>query len=265
MMTSASDTNAVEINNMDFYRGKKCIFSDISLSIPRNKITAVLGPSGTGKTTLLHLVGRLLVPQKGHIRVLGRDIAHLSKRELMAIRRRMGVLFQSGALFTHLPVYDNVAFPLRENSNLPENLIHNIVLMKLEAVGLRGAAELYPAELSGGMSRRIALARAMALDPEIMMYDEPFTGQDPISLGVVRELIHTLNEALDMTSIIVSHDIHDVLSIADYVIIMADTHIVAQDTPENIRAADSEFIQQFLHGRPDGPVPFHYPAEPFLC
>jgi len=263
-MTNQEITSAVEIHNLSFSRGNKCIFNDISLAIPKNKITAILGPSGTGKTTLLHLIGRLMKPEKGKITVLNQNILALKRKELMKLRKNMGVLFQSGALFTHINIFDNVAFPIRENTNLPESIIENIVLMKLEAVGLRGTAKMFPSELSGGMLRRAALARAISLDPEIIMYDEPFTGQDPISLGVVLKLIKSLNESLSMTSIIISHDIHDVLSIADYVILLANKKIIATGSPDNIKNSKSKFVQQFLNGRPDGPVPFHYPAEEFI-
>lgn len=263
-MTYIKQSTAVEINNLSFYRGNRCIFDKINLSIPKNKITAILGPSGTGKTTLLHLIGRLIKPGIGNISVLNQEILKLKRNELMTLRKKMGVLFQSGALFTHINIFDNVAFPIRENTDLPESIIENIVLMKLEAVGLRGAAKMFPSELSGGMLRRAALARAISLDPQIIMYDEPFTGQDPISLGVVLKLIKSLNESLSMTSIIISHDIHDVLSIADHVVILANKKVIAADSPENIKKSKSKFIQQFLNGEPDGPVPFHYPAEEFI-
>lgn len=263
-MTNQNILPAVEIKNLSFYRGDKCIFDNISLAIPKNKITAILGPSGTGKTTLLHLIGRLIKPQSGKISVLDQNLLKLRRKELMGLRKKMGVLFQSGALFTHIDIFDNVAFPIRENTNLPESIIENIVLMKLEAVGLRGAAKMFPSELSGGMLRRAALARAISLDPQIMMYDEPFTGQDPISLGVVLKLIKSLNDSLSMTSVIISHDIHDVLSIADHVVILANKKIIAADNPENIKNSKSKFVQQFLNGCPDGPVPFHYPAEEFI-
>ncbi|MDC0534544.1 ATP-binding cassette domain-containing protein [Francisellaceae bacterium] len=259
-----ANQTAIDIKNLSFHRGVKCIYDNVDIAIPKNKITAVLGPSGTGKTTLLHLIGKLIKPTSGSITVLGNDVLKLGRKDLMNLRKRMGVLFQSGALFTHLSIYDNVAFPIRENTNLPESIIENIVLMKLEAVGLRGTAQMMPSELSGGMLRRAALARAIALDPEIMMYDEPFTGQDPISLGVVLKLIKSLNDSLSMTSIIISHDIHDVMSIADFVVVISNKKIVAADTPENIKNSDSKFLQQFLNGKPDGPVPFHYPAEEFI-
>ena len=263
-MINETQNSAIEIENLSFYRGTNCIYDNIDVQIPKNKITAVLGPSGTGKTTLLHLIGKLIKPDQGSINVLGQNIAKINRKGLMALRKRMGVLFQSGALFTHLSIFDNVAFTIRENTNLPEPIIENIVLMKLEAVGLRGTAEMFPSELSGGMLRRAALARAIALDPEIMMYDEPFTGQDPISLGVVLKLIKSLNDSLSMTSIIISHDIHDVLSISDHVIVIANKKIIASDTPKNIQNSNSEFLKQFLNGKPDGPVPFHYPAKEFI-
>lgn len=270
--------SVISFEKVSFYRGQRCIYNKISCHIPKGKITAILGPSGTGKTTLLHLIGGLLKPQEGVINVLGHNLCQLSEKQLMDVRKNMGVLFQSGALFTQLDIFNNVAFPLRQklpnhddkrfidvkcNQSIPKNLIDHIVHMKLEAVGLRGITELMPNELSGGMARRAALARAIALDPEIMMYDEPFTGQDPISLQVILKLIKTLNQSLNMTSIIVSHDIDEVLSIADHVIIIADKGIAAEGSPNEVRQHKSAFIQQFLKGEADGPLTFHYPTQSF--
>ncbi|MCF6807660.1 ATP-binding cassette domain-containing protein [Thiotrichales bacterium 19S9-12] len=253
----------ITFNHVDFYRGSRPIFKDISLSFPKGKITAILGPSGCGKTTLLHLIGGLIKPQKGNICVFDRKVNQLKRYQLMQLRKQMGVLFQSGALFTQMSVFDNVAFPIRQNTDLSEDLITNIVLMKLEAVGLRNAYQLMPSELSGGMARRVALARAIALDPSLMLYDEPFTGQDPISFHVILKLIKTLNDALSMTSIIVSHDIEEALSIADFVIITANQTIMDTGTPEEIKSSSSSFVQQFLYGNSNGPVSFHYPGESF--
>ena len=254
----------IKIQNVDFLRGHRAIYKDISVDIPKGKITAIMGPSGAGKTTILHLIGGLISPQRGTVNVLDENINGLSRKALMSLRKHMGVLFQSGALFTQMSVFDNVAFPIRRNSDLPENIIENLVKMKLEAVGLRGAANLMPTELSGGMARRAALARAIALDPDIMMYDEPFTGQDPISLGVVLKLIKSLNDALNLTSIVVSHDIQEVMSIADFIIIVANQGILATGIPDEIKQSSSELVQQFLSGNYDGPVPFHYHAKPFV-
>ncbi|MDF2529590.1 MAG: putative transporter ATP-binding protein [Gammaproteobacteria bacterium] len=261
-MQKNSEDNVVCLEHLTFCRGPRKIFNDVSFNFKRGKVTAILGPSGTGKTTLLHLIGGLLLPDRGSLSVLGHEVPMLSKKRLFALRKRMGMLFQSGALFTDLTVFDNVAFPIRQHTDLPESLIRDIVLMKLEAVGLRGAKSLMPAELSGGMLRRVALARAIALDPEIMLYDEPFTGQDPISMGVLVKLIRTLNDSLGLTSIIVSHDVQEVLSIADYVYIISGGKMIGHGTPEEIVNDGDERIDQFVHGRPDGPVPFHYPAKP---
>ena len=261
-MQKASEENIVSLEHLTFSRGPRKIFNDVSFSFQRGKVTAILGPSGTGKTTLLHLIGGLLRPARGSLKVLGQEVPMLSTKRLFALRKRMGMLFQSGALFTDLTVFDNVAFPIREHTDLPESLIRDIVLMKLEAVGLRGAQALKPAELSGGMSRRVALARAIALDPEIMLYDEPFTGQDPISMGILVKLIRTLNDSLHLTSIIVSHDVKEVLSIADYVYIISGGKMIGHGTPKDIVNDHDERVDQFVHGRPDGPVPFHYPAKP---
>jgi len=261
-LQKASEENIVSLEHLTFSRGPRKIFNDVSFSFQRGKVTAILGPSGTGKTTLLHLIGGLLRPARGSLKVLGQEVPMLSTKRLFALRKRMGMLFQSGALFTDLTVFDNVAFPIREHTDLPESLIRDIVLMKLEAVGLRGAQALKPAELSGGMSRRVALARAIALDPEIMLYDEPFTGQDPISMGILVKLIRTLNDSLHLTSIIVSHDVKEVLSIADYVYIISGGKMIGHGTPKDIVNDHDERVDQFVHGRPDGPVPFHYPAKP---
>jgi len=233
------------------------------MSIAKGKITAIMGPSGTGKTTLLRLIGRQLTAQSGQINILGDDIAQLSERKLYALRQRMGVLFQSGALLTDLNVFDNIAFPLREHTDLPETIIRTLVLMKLQAVGLRGAHKLMPAELSGGMARRVALARAIALDPMMLLYDEPFTGQDPISFGVLARLIRDLNDALHLTSIIVSHDVHETCEIADYLYILSHGKVVGQGTPEQMLNSDSPWVQQFMLAQSDGPVPFHFPAPDY--
>ena len=253
----------VEVNNLGFSRGARVIFEQISLTIPRGKVTAIMGPSGIGKTTLLKLIGGQLTPDHGEVLFDGQDLNKLSRHELFEARKRMSMLFQSGALFTDMNVFDNVAFALREHSGLPEAIIRRIVLMKLEAVGLRGAAQLMPSELSGGMQRRAALARAIALEPEMVLYDEPFAGQDPISMGVLVKLIKELSDALNLTSVVVSHDVGEVLSIADYVYVIADKHIIAQGTPVELRQADNPQLRQFIDGMPDGPVPFHYPAQDY--
>ncbi|MGI3003602.1 phospholipid ABC transporter ATP-binding protein MlaF [Shewanella algae] len=253
----------VEVNNLGFSRGARVIFEQISLTIPRGKVTAIMGPSGIGKTTLLKLIGGQLTPDHGEVLFDGQDLNKLSRHELFEARKRMSMLFQSGALFTDMNVFDNVAFALREHSGLPEAIIRRIVLMKLEAVGLRGAAQLMPSELSGGMQRRAALARAIALEPEMVLYDEPFAGQDPISMGVLVKLIKELSDALNLTSVVVSHDVGEVLSIADYVYVIADKRIIAQGTPVELRQADNPQLRQFIDGMPDGPVPFHYPAQDY--
>ncbi|MBW8189474.1 ATP-binding cassette domain-containing protein [Neiella marina] len=260
-MIDKDTDNLVVIDSLTFSHGERLIYDNISLSIPRGKITAILGPSGIGKTTLLRLIGGQLEPDAGHIWFDGQDVPNLGRRQLYQLRTRMSLLFQSGALFTELDVFDNVAFPVREHTRLPESVINTLVMMKLEQVGLRGASKLMPSELSGGMARRVALARATVLDPELIMYDEPFTGQDPISMGVLVSLIQDVNQNLGSTSVIVTHDVHEVLSIADYVYVMADKTVIAQGTPEQLQQDNSEQIQQFLQGKPDGPVPFHYPAN----
>lgn len=259
-LDEAGDDVLVRIRGLVFSRGDRPIFAGVDLDIPRGKVTAVMGPSGTGKTTLLKLIGGQLRPQAGRIEVDGQDVHALAKDDLFALRKRMGMLFQSGALLTDLNVFDNVAYPLREHTRLPESMIRKLVLMKLEAVGLRGARDLMPSELSGGMARRVALARAIALDPMMILYDEPFTGQDPISMGVLVKLIRQLNDASRLTSIVVSHDVADTMTIADYLYVIAGGQVMARGTPAEVRATASEWVIQFLEGLPDGPVHFHYPA-----
>ncbi len=254
----------IDIRGLSFFRGERAIFDAVDISIPRGKVTAIMGPSGTGKTTLLKLIGGQLRPDSGQILLEGMDIPKLGRRELFEVRERMGMLFQSGALFTDMSVFENVAFPLRVHTELPEDMIRDVVLMKLQAVGLRGARDLMPSELSGGMARRVALARAIALDPDIVMYDEPFTGQDPIAMGVLVNLIRRLNQALGHTSIIVSHDINETLSIADYIYLLADGRVIAKGTPAELADIDSEQVRQFMQGLPDGPVPFHFKAPDYV-
>lgn len=250
----------VEIENLTFKRGERVIYDNISLRIEKGKTTAVMGPSGIGKTTLLKLIGGQLRPDDGDIRFKGESIPQMTRSRLFNVRREMSMLFQSGALFTDMTVFDNIAFPLREHTDLSPELIRIMVLMKLQAVGLRGAADLMPSELSGGMARRAALARSIALDPELIMYDEPFAGQDPISMGVLVKLIKELNDALNLTSIVVTHDVTEVMTIADYVYILAEKRIIGEGTPEQIRNSESPLVKQFLQGQADGPVPFHFPA-----
>ena len=254
-------TAYVQFKNIKFTRGERIIFKKINLDIEAGKITAIMGPSGSGKTTLLRLIGAQLRPNKGQVLVNGQDIHHLSRSALYQSRRKMGMLFQSGALFTHLTVFENVAFPLREHTELADDKLRDLVLLKLEAVGLREAAELMPGALSGGMARRVALARAIVMDPELMMYDEPFAGQDPITMGVLMKLIKHMNETLGITSVIVSHDVKETMRIADYIYIVAMGEIIGQGTPEKITADTSPFVQQFIQGLPDGPVPFDYKAN----
>lgn len=254
----------VEIKHLSFTRGDRYIFNDIDMTMERGKITAIMGPSGSGKTTLLRLIGAQLTPDGGSIEVNGQNMHQLSRKELFAARRNMGLLFQSSALFSHINVFENVAFPLREHTQLNESMLRDIVLMKLEAVGLRGAADLMPAQLSGGMARRVALARTIALDPELMMYDEPFTGQDPISMGVLVRLIKRLNQLLHTTTIIVSHDVEETCSIADYVYLISGGKIIGQGTPEQLSQSQTPEVKQFMHGEADGAVPFHYPAKPYI-
>lgn len=257
------DKPLVDIQNLTFRRGERVIYDDMSMQFQRGKVTAIMGPSGIGKTTLLRLIGGQLKPDSGKILFEGADIPSLSRQELYQARKKMSMLFQSGALFTEMSVFDNVAFPIREHTRLPEAIIRTMVLMKLEAVGLRGARDLMPAELSGGMARRAALARAIALDPQLIMYDEPFAGQDPISMGVIVRLIRSLNDALGLTSIVVSHDVAEVMSIADYVYVVAERRVIGHGTPEQLRQHESPLVQQFLQGQADGPVPFHFKAADY--
>ncbi|WGW00673.1 phospholipid ABC transporter ATP-binding protein MlaF [Vibrio sp. YMD68] len=255
-----SSNDLITINQLNFSRSGRVIFDDISLSVPTGKITAIMGPSGIGKTTLLRLIGGQLAPDSGEIWFDGENIPQLNRSQLYQARKKMSMLFQSGALFTDLSVFDNVAFPLREHTDLDEALIQTLVLLKLEAVGLRGAAQLMPSELSGGMARRAALARAIALDPDLIMYDEPFVGQDPITMGVLVELIRNLNQALGVTAVVVSHDVPEVMSIADWVYLIADGKVIAQGSPQELEANPDPKVVQFLQGIADGPVPFRYPA-----
>jgi phospholipid/cholesterol/gamma-HCH transport system ATP-binding protein len=250
----------VRIRGLRFSRGENHIFDGVDIDICRGKVTAIMGPSGTGKTTLLKLISGQLHPQAGTIEVDGLDVHRLGRGDLYRLRTRMGMLFQTGALLTDLSVFDNVAYPLREHTRLPASMIRKLVLMKLEAVGLRGARDLMPSELSGGMARRVALARAIALDPLMIMYDEPFTGQDPISMGVLVTLIRQLNDASRLTSIVVSHDVKETAGIADHLYLIANGKVMAHGSPADVEAAKSPWVDQFMHGRPDGPVHFHYPA-----
>jgi len=253
---------AVQLKDVTFgYDRRRPVLRGIDLAIPRGRLVAIMGGSGCGKTTILRLIGGQLRAQSGTISVAGQDVQALDRDALFALRRRIGMLFQFGALFTDMSVFENIAFPLREHTALPEELVRDLVLMKLNAVGLRGAAQLRPAELSGGMSRRVALARAIALDPMLVMYDEPFAGLDPISLSIVGQLIRKLNDALGITSVVVTHDIYESLKIVDYIYFVSDGRIVAEGTPDEVRRSADAFVRQFVDGQPDGPVPFHYPAK----
>lgn len=263
-MSEGSRDILVEVSGVHFRRGGRPIFDGVDLSIRRGSVTAIMGPSGTGKTTLLKLIGGQLVPERGEVHVDGLHVAGLKRNALFELRKRMGMLFQSGALLTDLTVFDNIAFPIREHTALPESMVRDLVLMKLEAVGLRNARDLYPRELSGGMARRVALARAIALDPTMILYDEPFAGQDPISMGILVRLIRRLNDALGLTSLVVSHDVTETASIADYVYVIADQRIVGHGTPQALREDGNEQVRQFMQGEPDGPVPFHYPGRSYI-
>ena len=259
-ITDSASENVIEISGLKYRRGEKLIFDRLNIDILRGKVTAIMGPSGTGKTTLLRIMTGQVLPDRGRVMVDGRNIMRLTSAELFELRKEMGFLFQNGALFTDNSVYENVAFPLREHTTLPQSLIRQIVLMKLQAVGLRGAWNLMPAELSGGMARRVALARAIALDPKIIFYDEPFTGLDPISMGVIVRLIRQLNDSLGLTSIIVSHDVEEVSSVADQSYLISEGKVVAYGTPKELEQNKSAWVHQFMKGLADGPVPFHYPA-----
>ncbi|MEY3518802.1 MAG: hypothetical protein RLZ89_1662 [Pseudomonadota bacterium] len=257
---SSSSTPLVVLRDLHFAYGDRPILQGVTLAVPRGKITALMGASGGGKTTVLRLIGGQYTAQSGSLVFDGQEVSQLSHEQLYAARRRMGMLFQFGALFTDISVFDNVAFPLREHTDLPEAMVRDIVLMKLEAVGLRGARDLLPSEISGGMARRVALARAIALDPELVMYDEPFAGLDPISLGTAARLIRQLNDALGLTSIVVSHDLDETFAIADQVIVLANGRIAALGTPDEVRQSRDPLVHQFVNAEPDGPVQFHYPA-----
>jgi len=260
---SESDVPAVELVDVSFAYDVRRVLEGITMTIPRGKIVAIMGGSGCGKTTILRLIGGALRPDSGTVRVAGQSVPDLGPEELYHLRRRCGMLFQFGALFTDMSVFENIAFPMREHTDLPEELIRDLVLMKLHAVGLRGAAQLMPSELSGGMARRVALARAIALDPMLVMYDEPFAGLDPISLGVIGQLIRKLNDALGITSVVVTHDVYESLKIVDYLYFVSEGRIVASGTVAEVRESMMPFVRQFVDGQPDGPVPFHYPAVPY--
>jgi phospholipid/cholesterol/gamma-HCH transport system ATP-binding protein len=254
---------AVEMSDVSFAYDTRIILKGITMAVPRGKVVAIMGGSGCGKTTILRLIGGQLKPRAGRVLVAQQSVPDMDRDGLFEMRRKLGMLFQFGALFTDMTVFENVAFALREHADLPEELVRDLVLMKLHAVGLRGAAQLMPSELSGGMARRVALARAVALDPMLVMYDEPFAGLDPISLGVVGQLIRKLNDALGITSIVVTHDVYESLKIVDYLYFVSEGRIVAQGTAAEVRASGEAFVRQFVDGQPDGPVPFHYPARDY--
>ena len=257
-MDTPSD-NVIEIRDLHFSYGKRKILKGINLSIPKGKVVAILGASGVGKTTLLRLIGGQLRPDRGTVTIAGKVVHELDATGLYELRRKMGMMFQMGGLFSDMNMFENIAFPMREHTDLPEDLIRDLVLMKLQAVGLRGARNLMPAELSGGMGRRVALARAIALDPLLIMYDEPFAGLDPISLNVIGNLVRRFNDALDVTSIIVTYDVHESLKVVDYVYILADGVVLAEGVTSDIHASNDPFVRQFINALPDGPMAFHYP------
>jgi len=260
----AAGDAVVDVRDVHYGIGERAIFSGLSLTVRRGRITAIMGPSGTGKTTLLRLITAQVAPGRGSLRVFGEDLERLDSRQVYRLRQRMGMLFQNGALLTDLDVFENVAFPVREHTDLPEPLIEKLVLTKLQAVGLRGAAGLMPAELSGGMARRVALARAIVMDPEVLIYDEPFVGLDPISLGVILRLIKQMNQALGITSIVVSHDVQELSSIADDSYLLSGGQVAATGAPAELRASSEAAVRQFMTGSPEGPVAFHYPAPDYL-
>jgi phospholipid/cholesterol/gamma-HCH transport system ATP-binding protein len=262
-LASANSEILVEIRDLHFMRGTRVIFDGLNLTIARGKVTAIMGGSGAGKTTVLNLIGGRLRPDSGEVLVNGLSVPDLNTKELFALRKNMGMLFQTGALLTDLSVFENVAFPIREHTRLPETLLRKVILMKLETVGLRGARDLMPSELSGGMARRVALARAIALEPMMIMYDEPFTGLDPISKGVIAKLIRQLNQTLGITSIVVSHDVVETCSISDYAYLVGDGHVIGEGTPAEIQRSESDYVRQFMEGLPDGPVPYQYPAPDY--
>lgn len=255
----------VEFRDVSFAYDEQPVLSGVTLTLTPGQVVAIMGGSGSGKTTLLKLIGGQLRADAGEVLVDGENVGELGESGLYRMRRKLGMLFQFGALFTDLSVFDNVAFPLRERTNLPESMIRDLVLMKLQAVGLRGAARLMPSELSGGMARRVALARAIALDPRVMLYDEPFTGLDPISLATTGKLIRELNDALGTASVVVTHDVAESLAIVDYIYFLAEGRVVAQGTPDEVRASDHPFVRQFINAEPDGPLPFHKPAPPYAA
>ncbi len=261
-MNDAAD-NLVEIRDLAYSRGHRQIFKDLNITIKRGEITAIMGPSGTGKTTLLSLITRQIRPDHGTIIVDGIDIAHLNQKQLFEFRKRFGMLFQNGALLTDYSVFENVAFPLREHTKLPNRLIRHVVLTKLHAVGLRGAADMMPSQLSGGMSRRVALARAMVMDPVILIYDEPFVGLDPISMGVIVRLVRQMNDALGISSVLVSHDVQEIATVADCSYLISDGKVAASGSPDELSKTTSDVVKQFMHGMADGPVAFHYAAPDY--
>ncbi len=261
-MSSATD-NLIEIYDLDFARGPRQIFKGLNINIKRGHVTAIMGPSGTGKSTLLQLMTRQLIPDSGRIIVDGTDLSTLNQAELYRLRRRFGMLFQKGALLTDITVFENVAFPLREHTQLSNRLIRHVVLTKLHAVGLRGAADMMPAQLSGGMARRVALARAIVMDPEFLIYDEPFVGLDPISMGVIVRLVRKMHDALGISSILVSHDVDEISTVADCSYLISDGKVAASGSPEELQKASSKLVRQFMHGMADGPVAFHFAAPDY--